>query len=86
MNITVVALLYPESSYALSRTGSGRTARQFALTTGATFAGLHISNKGFKVFRGFADGTRESPWTPATWPEPAVSGATRTSTAPRFLS
>jgi nucleoside-diphosphate-sugar epimerase len=36
--------LYPESSYALSKTISEEMARQFSRTTGTTFAGLRISN------------------------------------------
>jgi nucleoside-diphosphate-sugar epimerase len=36
--------LYPESSYALSKTISEEMARQFARTTGTTFAGFRISN------------------------------------------
>jgi nucleoside-diphosphate-sugar epimerase len=36
--------LYPESSYALSKTISEEMARQFARTTGVAFAGFRISN------------------------------------------
>jgi nucleoside-diphosphate-sugar epimerase len=36
--------LYPESSYALSKTISEEMARQFSRTTGTTFAGLRISS------------------------------------------
>ena len=36
--------LYPESSYALSKTISEEMARQFARTTGTAFAGFRISN------------------------------------------
>jgi nucleoside-diphosphate-sugar epimerase len=36
--------LYPESSYALSKTISEEMARQFSRTRGTTFAGLRISN------------------------------------------
>ena len=76
--------LYPESSYALSKTISEEMARQFSRTTGTTFAGLRISNimvapgdyERFltsKTIRGYTGGTCGVTWTPATWPRPAAS-------------
>src|SRR5215213_3521578 len=90
--------LYPESSYALSKTISEEMARQFSRTTATTFAGLRFSNimeppgdyERFLTFqnatRGFASGTCGVTWTPVTWPRPAASGWRRTSTAPRSSS
>jgi nucleoside-diphosphate-sugar epimerase len=89
--------LYPESSYALSKTISEEMARQFSRTTGTTFAGLRISNimvapgdyERFltsKTIRGYASGTCGVTWTPATWPRPAASPWRRTSREPKSSS
>lgn len=59
--------LYPESSYALSKTISEEMARQFSRTTGTTFAGLRISNimvapDDYERFLTFQDDPRLRKW------------------------
>ena len=59
--------LYPESSYALSKTISEEMARQFSRTTGTTFAGLRISNimeppGDYEMFPGFQDAPNLRRW------------------------
>lgn len=59
--------LYPESSYALSKTISEEMARQFSRTTGTTFAGLRISNimeppGDYERFPGFQDDPNLRRW------------------------
>jgi nucleoside-diphosphate-sugar epimerase len=59
--------LYPESSYALSKTISEEMARQFSRTTGTTFAGLRISNimvapDDYERFLTFQDDLRLRKW------------------------
>jgi nucleoside-diphosphate-sugar epimerase len=59
--------LYPESSYARSKTISEEMARQFSRTTGTTFAGLRISNimvapGDYERFLTFQDDPRLRKW------------------------
>lgn len=58
--------LYPESSYALSKTISEEMARQFARTSGIPFSGFRISNimepRDYGRFPGFWDDPRERKW------------------------
>jgi nucleoside-diphosphate-sugar epimerase len=59
--------LYPESSYALSKTVSEEMARQFSRTTSTTFAGLRISNimvapGDYERFLTFQDDPRLRKW------------------------
>jgi nucleoside-diphosphate-sugar epimerase len=90
--------LYPESSYALSKTISEEMARQFSRTTGTTFAGACASTTSWwhptitrgsspsKTIRGYASGTCGVMWTPATWPRPAASRWRRSSREPKSSS